>query len=71
VKDIPNVKVGQVWADNDKRQRGLRTLEVRKVSAGKAVCSVLIDGMYSRNTTISIQRFQPNSTGYRLVSEAP
>jgi hypothetical protein len=81
----PEVKVGQVWADNDKRCKG-RTIRVDAIEAGKAVCTVLTnadavqaaldagDPMWvadgrKRPTRISLGRFRPTSTGYRLINE--
>jgi hypothetical protein len=37
---IPDVKVGQVYADNDRRSAG-RTLRVDAIEDGKALCTVL------------------------------
>ncbi len=37
---LPDVKVGQVWADNDPRSEG-RTLQVVGIEEGRAVCVVL------------------------------
>ncbi len=37
---LPDVKVGQVWADNDPRSEG-RTLQVIGIEEGRAVCVIL------------------------------
>ena len=68
----PEVKVGQVWKDNDKRGPD-RYLKVRFIEDGKASCSEctqegLVD-YFSRSTKISLSRFRPTSNGYRLISE--
>jgi hypothetical protein len=81
----PQVRPGQVWADNDKRAAG-RTLRVDRIENGKAVCTVLTNSDYyqreveagrsawvvdkvGKTTRISLQRFKPTNTGYRLVED--
>lgn len=70
----PEVKVGQVWADNDARARG-RTLEVLEVGENHAVCKVLTPARFAnvsttgRTVRIMLRRFKPNSTGYRLLED--
>lgn len=86
---MADVRVGQVWADNDPRVAG-RTLRVDAIEGGKATCTVLtndddtqalIDNPLrapwanrsdrrGRETRISLSRFKPTSTGYRLIEEA-
>ncbi|MFI7468183.1 DUF6354 family protein [Nonomuraea sp. NPDC049646] len=72
----PSVRVGQVWADNDKRSEG-RRIRVLEVDATHAtVTPVDVRGMVDsrtqqRRTRIRLDRFRPTSTGYRLVQEAP
>lgn len=74
---MDNVKVGQVWIDNDYRTSGRRCVCVNQINGDKALCAV---GTYdpstktpvawtSRQTTISLRRFKPTATGYRLVKE--
>ena len=75
----PEVRPGQIWADNDVRSRG-RQIKVLAVVDGKATCTVVraADPVASnagrppagRVTRISQRRFRPNSTGYRLVQDA-
>jgi hypothetical protein len=76
------VKPGQVWADNDPRCEG-RTLRVEAIEDTKAVCVVLTNSkltqghldqktgwakdMRGKTTKISLNRFRPTSTGYRLL----
>ena len=69
------VRTGQVWADNDPRSAG-RTLRVDNIENGKAVCTVLTNiedtalrlrDMRGRTTRISLSRFRPTATGYRLI----
>jgi hypothetical protein len=76
------VRVGQVWADNDKRAEGRR---VRVVEVGRTHAVVeLVDqrgrpargheaqqkAEAGRRTRIRLDRFRPTSTGYRLVRDA-
>jgi hypothetical protein len=69
------VRVGQVWADNDPRSAG-RTLRVFFVTSTHAGCQVLSvarnvsERQVGKTTTISLSRFKPNSTGYRLITDA-
>ena len=79
---MPDVKPGQIWADSDPRSAG-RTLRVDRIEGGKAVCTILANAdstqwridrddrtardMRGRTTRISLARFRPTSTGYRLV----
>lgn len=70
------VRVGQVWADNDKRSEG-RRLRVDEVSSTHAtVTPVDVHGqptpsvLRARRTRIRLDRFKPTATGYRLVEEA-
>ena len=88
---MTDVRVGQVWADNDPRSRG-RTIKVHAIEGTKAVCSVLtndhevqtyVDGRkarpaWARNAfqdqrgkivRISLSRFKPTSSGYKLVQD--
>lgn len=82
----PDVRPGQVWADNDKRVEG-RTLRVDSIEGGKAVCTILTNADYvqrdldanrgawvvdkrGKTTRITLSRFRPTNTGYRLVKDA-
>jgi hypothetical protein len=69
------VKAGQVWEDNDARRgasgRGPRRgtiLRVVKMGNSKDFAAVKWDT--GRVTEVSLKRFRPTSTGYRLVSDA-
>ena len=63
-----NVKVGQIWRDNDVRYYSdrIRDLEVLEVSETHAKCKNTETGKISE---IRLNRFRPNSTGYRLVKD--
>jgi hypothetical protein len=73
VTDQPEVKPGQIWADNDKRSKGrrIRVLEVGQYHAivrdADATPGAWPPG---RKTRIRLDRFKPTSTGYRLVQDA-
>jgi len=80
-RELPDVRPGQVWADNDKRSRG-RTVKVLEVvdrgGDPHAIVQVLtvargalpLDPRKPRITRIAVRRFVPNSTGYRLEKDA-
>lgn len=69
------VEVGQLWIDNDRRTPAwagaLRYILVRSIDGEKATCVTWIDipeGVsQARPSTISLRRFKPTSTGYRLA----
>lgn len=73
-----DVRVGQVWADNDPRSVG-RTLEVVAVDSTHATCKVLTgrlpevnNGFVStpvKSTRVRLDRFRPTATGYKLVKD--
>lgn len=64
------VKVGQVWEDNDSRlgagahRRSFKVLEI----IGERALVVTLNGV-SRKTKIKLDRFRPTATGYRLVQD--
>lgn len=62
-------KVGQVWQDNDSRPGHKRLLRVLRIESGYAF--VQSPTGQGRVTRIRLDRFRPNSTGYRLVSDPP
>ncbi|MEU4772945.1 hypothetical protein [Micromonospora sp. NPDC023644] len=84
--DMPTVRPGQVWADNDPRGYGrqIRVIAIepaqpakphhRAVPARALVEQVTArthdDGQPGRRTRIRLDRFRPTSTGYRLVQDA-
>ena len=65
------VKVGDLWADNDWRARG-RVLQVASVTDSHATCVVVANAPYSSSigklTRVRLDRFRPTSTGYRRVA---
>jgi hypothetical protein len=69
--EAPEVRVGQVWADNDKRNRARRYIQITAIDGDKAVCEAWYDEPSSKARTVRIRldRFKPTSTGYQLVSE--
>lgn len=70
----PDVRPGQVWADNDPRV-GVRHVRVVEVDGTHAtVVQTNRHGMSTgstRFTRIRLDRFRPTSTGYRLVTDVP
>jgi len=61
------VRVGQVWEDNDRRQRANpRRGKILRVMGGFAT----VKWDTGRTTEVALKRFRPNSTGYRLVEDA-
>jgi hypothetical protein len=71
------VKVGQIWADNDKRSRGrkVKVLEVHTEMADGTPFKnpyAIVQPPFGngRKTTIRLDRFRPNATGYTLVSDS-
>lgn len=83
--EIPDVRPGQIWADNDWRSAG-RTLRVIEIVGDKALCEVVtnsddvqqkvdqkspwVTDRRGKKTGISLSRFRPTSTGYRLAQDA-
>ncbi len=79
--ELPEVRPGQVWADNDPRNRG-RTLRVESVHAAddhrsEPYARVTVQKV-SRNVTrtevgekrtILLRRMRPTRNGYRLVED--
>jgi hypothetical protein len=76
---MTEVKPGQTWADADPRSAG-RTLRVESIEGDKVVCTILTNAdsykggawqkdMRGKTTRISLSRFKPTSTGYRLVED--
>ena len=70
-----SLRVGQVWAYNDPWVKG-RTVKVEAIEREKALCRVLAapfdapEGRTGHTTRISVRRFRPTSSGYRLIREA-
>lgn len=76
MSDATEVRPGQVWADNDKRAKG-RTVTVKYLethtdpfSHRKITRANVLDSR-GRVSRIRVDRFRPNSTGYRLIEDAP
>ncbi len=59
------VKVGQIWQDNDKRQVD-RKIRIDSISGGEAFGEVIAT---RRKVRIAVARFVPNNTGYFLVED--
>ncbi len=81
--ELPDVRPGQVWADNDPRNKG-RLLRIESVHAAddhrpEPYARVTVQKV-SRNVTrtevgekrtILLRRLRPTRNGYRLVEAAP
>lgn len=67
----PEVRVGQLWADNDKRNVFVRYLLVSSIVDGQAVCESWYEHKrgFSRTARVALNRMRPTSTGYRLVAQ--
>lgn len=66
------VKVGQIWIDNDKRIKPLRRLRVELIHNGRAKCwSYYNTESLGRYVWIQLDRFKPNASGYALQSDVP
>lgn len=63
------VKVGQVWADNDSRIKGEPRLVLVETVIGFWAIVKRIDIPNGRKSTIRLERFKPTANGYRLVQE--
>jgi len=66
------VEVGQVWTDNDRRRADNPRLikVVRLPGDGTALVTASKDGgitFRGRWTSVRLDRFRPNSTGYRFI----
>ncbi len=60
----PEVRGGQVWADNDKRSTG-RTITILDVDSRRAT----VKSNFGRTSNVLLARFRPTSTGYRLIKD--
>lgn len=61
----PDVRIGDVWEDCDRRHWPRRIRVVRLTPKRNALCENVDTG---RSTVIAVARFTPKRTGYRLVS---
>jgi hypothetical protein len=73
----PEVRVGQLWQDNDPRiaelGKGRRLVRVTLVGPTHAQVETWYEdeiGAHSRTGRVRLDRFAPRSTGYRLIEEA-
>lgn len=65
------VKVGQVWIDNDKRMSN-REIRIVRIDGTHAVGQVVLKpGIHQKSETrIRLDRFRPISTGFRLKTDS-
>src|SRR5258706_10107741 len=63
-----DVRPGQIWESCDKRDHGRRVKVKEVVRDGDTLYAVVQSPTgYGRKSRIRLDRFRPNSTGYRLV----
>lgn len=80
--EAPEVKIGQVWIDNDKRCNG-RAVQVQAIqndglydrATVVATIGTIEDGTFkpkhpTRVSKILVSRMKPTSSGYRLMEQA-
>lgn len=65
------VKVGQVWEDNDPRQKkegiAVRRVKILEIVDGRAL--VQHPSGMGRKTKVRVNRFRPTASGYKLVED--
>lgn len=68
LEGVMEVKVGQVWKDNDIRFRATSTrlIEVKAVTKTHAECISTSPGKKPRKVKVRLDRFKPNATGYAI-----
>lgn len=64
---MTRVKVGQVWEDWDIRNRAGHVYRRRFTIVAVGTTHATVQGV--TRTRIHLDRFKPNSTGYRLVRD--
>lgn len=65
----PDVRVGDVWRDNDSSSRKTPPRHMRVTSVGDTHAT--LENLTTKHgSTVSLQRFKPTSNGYRLVSRS-
>lgn len=77
-RPLPEVRVGQIWGDNDKRERGrtIKVVELEEIGGQPYVVVEVLTMRHGvvppkpRQTRIAQKRFVPNSTGYSLIQDA-
>lgn len=64
---VSDIKVGQIWQDNDPRVTYTRELKVVRIEGEYAYCEI---GRNRKVRRIKVSRFRPVANGYRLVKDA-
>ena len=62
------VAVGELWADNNPRWHGGRSVRVVAVAGAYATVEVVRGSLVGRRSRVRLDRFRPNHTGYRRLS---
>jgi len=68
-KDGIRVAVGQVWVDMDKRQQGLRKVQVCEIDADAGRVKVVRIDTFRNPTWVSVRRMHKHSSGWELVAK--
>lgn len=78
---LPDVRPGQIWADNDYRMKGrkvqiLELIEIAGEPAARVIVTANAKGAVKplrtdqpRTTIIRVRRFKPNATGFVLETD--
>lgn len=71
--DTPDVRVGDIWDDNDKRTpRRLEVVSIITTIGPPSAHRVRLRNIETgKETVVSRARMRPTSTGYRLTERAP
>jgi hypothetical protein len=72
INSYVDVKVGQVWMDNDSRvsNRFLRVVRIEGEKAVCVLCNQFGEATQKRERSILIRRMRPTRTGYVLHIQA-
>lgn len=71
MSELPDVRPGQVWADNDRRSSHRRLAVIEVTDLGDGPRALVENTVTGDRTRIAVRRFRPTSTGYRLVKDVP
>jgi hypothetical protein len=69
MKNLCDVRVGQIWQDWDVRFRNQTPVykKIIKIEGEYAYCEGIKGNKIISRSRISLRRFRPNSTGYKLI----
>lgn len=67
---IPEVKVGQIWTSNDKRDAHRPPFVIDSIIEGNVFVKKIVNGEVTGNARkIKLSRMRPTSNGYLLVKD--